>query len=321
MIQGNLNEVMIQSAISVIPTAITMIDSLIRVKQSWAAAQAALNAVMNANPIMLIVTAIGLLIAAVATAYATCEPFRNFVNSLGAAFMDILKPAIDAVTGAFNWLWQNIISPFIGTIKNLWNIITNNPILAALFGPITTIAYLIQHWSEVTETLGKIWDSVCNAVKWAWDTFIQPVADALSNFLHTVIEPLTGGFKALTDAVGGVVNWFSGLFRGAETASSKIEDMTDQVYGLYGVIGKPPSTGLIESVEYLTEAMKDLGSVTPSMPKQTSGLTGGFGTVSETVNVTVNIDKITGVDDLDLITDAVNRALARQARYNFRGAF
>jgi len=180
MIQGNLNEAMVQSAISVIPTAITMINSLVGVKKSWAAAQAALNVVMNMNPIMLIVTAIGLLIAAVVAAYMTCEPFRNAVNAVGAAFMTALKPAIDVVTGALSWLWHNVVEPFIGALN------------------------------------------------------------------------------ALGNAVQGVANWFGGLFNQAGAAANQVDNASKSMEHLAGIVGKPPSTGLIESFEYLDKTMKTM---------------------------------------------------------------
>jgi len=182
MIQGNLNEAMVQSALSVIPTAITMINSLVAVKQSWAAAQAALNVVMNMNPIMLIVTAIGLLIAAVVAAYMTCEPFRNAVNAVGAAFMNALKPAIDVVTGALSWLWHNIVEPFIGALNGLGN------------------------------------------------------------------------------AIQGVANWFGGLFNQAGAAANEVDNASRSMEHLAGIVGKPPSTGLIESFEYLDKVMRDVGA-------------------------------------------------------------
>lgn len=46
------------------------------------AAQAALNAVMSANPIAIVITLIAALIGVFATLYATNEDFRNKVNEI-----------------------------------------------------------------------------------------------------------------------------------------------------------------------------------------------------------------------------------------------
>ena len=245
VLQGNLNETMVQSAISIIPTAITMIDSLVRIKQSWAAAQAALNVVMNANPIMLIVTAIGILIAAVTTAYLTCEPFRNAVNQVGATLMTIFKPAIDAIINGLSWLWNNVIMPLAGAFKQLWDVITNNPILALLFGPVTAIAYLFQHWEDVTK-------AVSDALDWLW---------------HNIVEPFTNALKPLTDLLGGIVGWFGNLGNTASTAASQVNSMTNEMMDLYDTVGQPPSTGLIESFESLDKTMKNIKTPDIEVPE------------------------------------------------------
>ncbi len=120
MMQGNLNETIVRSALSVIPTMITMVGSLSTLKQSWTVitgaltvAQHGLNAAMSANPIGIVVAAVAALVGALVMAYQTCEPFRNAINAIGAAIYDFVKPAFDAVIGALKWLWD---------------LLTNNPI-------------------------------------------------------------------------------------------------------------------------------------------------------------------------------------------------
>ena len=64
-------------------------------------AQAALNAVMAANPIALVVTALAALAAGLVTAYKTSETFRNAVNS---AFASVKKIAQNAIGTVVDWL-------------------------------------------------------------------------------------------------------------------------------------------------------------------------------------------------------------------------
>jgi phage-related protein len=214
MIQGNLNETMVQSAISVIPMAITMIDSLVCIKQSWAAAQAALNVVMNANPILLIVTAVGLLIAAIAIAYNTCEPFRNAINQIGATLMDIFKPAIDAVSDALSWLWNNVVQPFID------------------------------------------------------------------------------GLKWLSDSLASVAGWFNTIGSNATTSSGMIDSYTQSMIDLYQTVGQPPSTGLIESFEFLDKAMKGIETpelkISPFADETMKGIPLGTVTPARSVTLIMN---------------------------------
>lgn len=72
--------------------------------KAMAVAQGILNAAMNANPVMLVVTAIGALAAGLVTAYAVNEDFRNSVNELWTAFSEGAKAAVDAV-GRFCTEW------------------------------------------------------------------------------------------------------------------------------------------------------------------------------------------------------------------------
>lgn len=84
----------------------------------WTAAQTALNFVMNANPLGLVITAIAALAAGIYYAYNNSETFRNGVHWLwekiktGASWavgaiqpvVDIFWTVVDAVKSAYNWV-------------------------------------------------------------------------------------------------------------------------------------------------------------------------------------------------------------------------
>lgn len=77
------------------------IKSFIKAAEGASAAQAALNLVMSANPIGIVVTAIAALVAAFVTAYKTNDEFREKVD----AAWDAIKSKIQAVT---DWIKQRI---------------------------------------------------------------------------------------------------------------------------------------------------------------------------------------------------------------------
>ena len=68
-----------------------------------AVAQAALNAVMKANTVGIVVSAVAALAAGLVTAYQTSETFRNFV---GGAFQFVANIAQSAIGAAIGWLDQ-----------------------------------------------------------------------------------------------------------------------------------------------------------------------------------------------------------------------
>ncbi len=62
--------------------------------RAWAAAQVVLNVALRANPIGLIITALGLLAVGLKLAYDRSETFRNIVNSVGTAVRDRVLPVL-----------------------------------------------------------------------------------------------------------------------------------------------------------------------------------------------------------------------------------
>lgn len=69
--------------------------------QAAAAAQWLWNIAMSANPIGILIIAIGALIAILAYLYLTNEDVRNAINGVAEAIMNFLGPAIDFATGLF----------------------------------------------------------------------------------------------------------------------------------------------------------------------------------------------------------------------------
>lgn len=72
--------------------------------KAWTAVQKVLNLVLSANPIGIVITAIGGLVAALVAAYNNSEDFRNICNQVWG----VIKPLADAIMGslvkAFQWL-------------------------------------------------------------------------------------------------------------------------------------------------------------------------------------------------------------------------
>lgn len=83
--------------------------------KGMAAAQWLLNAAMNANPIMIIITAIVILIGVLAYLYFNNEQVRNAINNLGATFQRIGQIMYTSIINAVNWI--------IGALQNLWTYI------------------------------------------------------------------------------------------------------------------------------------------------------------------------------------------------------
>lgn len=76
--------------------------------KAWAVAQGILNAVLAANPIMLIVLAVLAFIAAIIIAYQKSETFRNIVQALGDALVKCWNWAVDGIKNVIEWIKKAI---------------------------------------------------------------------------------------------------------------------------------------------------------------------------------------------------------------------
>ncbi|NUS25940.1 MAG: transglycosylase SLT domain-containing protein [Streptomyces sp.] len=212
---------------------VTLVFSLYRgailawtaVQRGATIAQLAFNAVMNANPVILVITAIVALGAALVVAYQKSETFRQIVQAAWAGIQtaalfvwnSVLKPAfagimtaLSALGSAFSWLWNSVIKPtfsFIATAAKILAVV----LALTVFLPITLSVIALA------KIFPWLWT---NAIKPAFGWIVQG-ALALWTGVKTVFGWFTGGLRALgrwatwlwTNAISPVVGWVVTGFR------------------------------------------------------------------------------------------------------------
>ena len=165
----------------------------------WSKAQGVLNAVMSANPIALVVMAIGALIAIVVIAYNNCEWFRNAVNSLANGIKT-------AFTGIINWFKKlpenvsNAVSKTVDFIKKLPNKIAYHLGL--------TVGKFVKFAKELP---GKAKEAGSNFVN-NLITFIKNLPSNIANwFNNTIARASEFGNKLKAKAKEAGVNFVNNL--------------------------------------------------------------------------------------------------------------
>jgi class 3 adenylate cyclase len=112
---NDVNNTMMQSALMVIPSLITMVTSAQTAFRGLSNAGTALSGAMDflaANPLVLVGIALAGLVAALALAYQNCQGFRNAVDGLGKFLSETFMPVLNSLVGGLTWLWQNVFQPF-----------------------------------------------------------------------------------------------------------------------------------------------------------------------------------------------------------------
>lgn len=184
------------NAVSTIARAATVAFSI---------AQAALNLVLSANPIGIVIVALGALAAAVVVAWNNSETFRNVVKSVWDGLKDLWGFLSPIASTAFDGL-KVAFDVVKGSLSNLKDVFSG---AKALFQPV------IDFLSEHKETIFQ-------GIKLAFATLTAPITllkvafDAISPVIEPVINTLKavgkGAFAAIATAFSAVASTVSALY-------------------------------------------------------------------------------------------------------------
>lgn len=284
--------------------------------KAWSAAQAALNVVMDANPIMLVVIAIAALVVAFVEVYQHCTAFRDAVNDAwtfikqafddGLAFvkahMDLIGAAliliggpISVVIGAALLLWNNwktIWDAIQTTLQAVWSVI--KPIFDALIDILqVTIVDPLKILGDVFQI---VWALISLAVRTAWQVMKLEI-DAGVAVYNAVVAPalhaLGSVFSTVWGAISGAVSAAWGVVRpvlsaivdaGIGPVKSAASGLASAWNGVWGGIKTAVSDAwnFIRPIfDTIKSAVQDvtnaIGKVTGIAGKVTGGITGVLG--------------------------------------------
>lgn len=200
--------------------------------------QAVFNAVMAANPIMLVVIAVAALVAGLVYFFTRTEKGKELWEKFTTALSDGWDWVVGKLSAGWEWLRDNVFEP-------LWTFVSETvwPALQTAFefisdawtalGDGVAWAYdnLIKPTFDFFVTAGKLlfavlttvvftpikiaWNLLSEAFQWAWEQRIKPVWDAISSFATETLWPILQDvfgwigekWQQLSDLFGTVWGW------------------------------------------------------------------------------------------------------------------
>jgi tape measure domain-containing protein len=293
----------------------------------WTALQWLLDAAMDANPIGLVIVAIGLLVVAFIYLWNHSEAFRkfwiglwgdiwSFLKVIGAwfagPFTDFFVAAWkDISTGAL-WLWHNVLDPVWQAISKgvafVWNIIKSFAALWYFIWTNTIGAAILWLWHDVYD---PALHAIASIAMWLWDNIIKPVAAGISLQFHLIGEAATWLWKnAILPAIHGIADLAMWLWNNAIKPtfgfiSSAAGVVADAIRKAFGAIGGFISSAFSGAAGIVKGALNGVISLV-------NNAIGGVNSIINTLNKVpgVSFPHVPSIPHLDVGGDVLTTGLA-----------
>lgn len=206
------------NVVSIIQDVIGVMKGLNATTKLVATSQKILNAVMNANPIFLIITAISALVAAFIYLWNNCEEFRQFWVNLWENIKKVFSDVWDAIVGFFTETIPNAIDTVLGVFQKFddW--------LTGIFS---------TDWSESFGAFGEVINGFLANIKNIWNS-IKKVFQGIIDFIGGVFS---GDWSKAWE---GIKSIFSGIWDGL------VAIVKAPINGIIGLIN-----GLIDGINWI----------------------------------------------------------------------
>lgn len=203
--------IVIGKVISAVGTIMTIVPKIAAAIKVVTGAFGALNAVMLANPIGLVIAAIVALIAIFVLLWNNCEGFRQFWIDLWKNIKEAVVVAWNAITEFLKSAWetissaaQNIWNGIRDFFSNLWDGIKN--IFTVTVNAIS--GFLTTAWNTIKTTIVTVFQAIQTFFTMVWNAIqsvITTVVTAIQNFLTTAWNSIKTVITTVLNAIKSVV--------------------------------------------------------------------------------------------------------------------
>ncbi|HGQ6739509.1 phage, tape measure protein [Streptococcus pneumoniae] len=183
------------------------------------------NAVMAANPIMMIVLAIGALVAGLIWFFTQTETGQKIWSS----FVEFLSNAWNFVVNVGTKLWQDLADFF----SLLWNSITT----AAQYYWNSLIIFFTNIWSKISTVGQFFFNMIYNSISTVWSSISSFVSDTLNTIFNTVSSVFNNVWVTVTNIWNGIKNSISDAIEGAKNI---VSNTIEKIKGLFNFEFKWP---------------------------------------------------------------------------------
>ena len=217
--------IIIGKVISAVGTIMTIVPKLAGVINTVKTAFGALNAVMLANPIAIVIAAIAALVAAFVYLWNTNEEFRQFWISLWESVKETAVQCWQAISAFLSQAWEAIRN----TAVSVWNGIRD--FFFGLWAGIQTLfttvvnaiaGFLSGAWNAVKGTVVSVWTAISQFFTSVWNG-IRNVISAVVNGIRSFLQSAWNGIRALiTTVMNGIKSVVTAVWNGIRSVITRV---------------------------------------------------------------------------------------------------
>ena len=233
----------IMGIVTAVVTYQTVMGTARKAVELYNTAQKIMNAVMAANPIGLIVTAIILLVGSFIYLWNTSDEFRNFWINLWEGIKNAVDVAVEWIQNTWNsmseWftnLWQTIKD---GSDKT-WTAIQEAPGKAA--------DWIQNKWSETKEFFSNIWKNIQNTANESWEGVKQTADSAWESVKNIVAEVWGKIVETISPYVEDIKNIFQPMIEFFSNIWSQISSIAGSAWETIKTVIMGPILLLIDLI-------------------------------------------------------------------------
>ena len=217
--------IIIGKVISAVGTIMTIVPKLAGVINTVKTAFGALNAVMLANPIAIVIAAIAALVAAFVYLWNTNEEFRQFWISLWESVKETAVQCWQTISAFLSQAWEAIRN----TAVSVWNGIRDffSGLWAGIQTLFTTVVnaiagFLSGAWNAVKGTVISVWTAISQFFTSVWNG-IRNVTSAVVNGIRSFLQSAWNGIRALiTTVMNGIKSVVTAVWNGIRSVSTRV---------------------------------------------------------------------------------------------------
>lgn len=181
------------------------------------------NAVLSANPIMIVIMAITALVAALVWFFTQTETgkqiWQGFVDFLGNAWSIItsaVQAAWNAILSFLTGLWNGIVSAAQGYFNFLVNFYSG--IWSAISGTVMAVwngisSFLSGLWNGIVSTASSIFNSISSTISSVMNGISGTVSEIWNGIKETISKAINGAKEAVSTAIEAIKGFFNFQFK------------------------------------------------------------------------------------------------------------